>query len=118
MSLSSELKNFIKTEIPKQHAIVVGNVEDYVYNFIIAHSPVDTGAYRANHHRTADSPNYSFDKNKTNNKEPKPVITNGFKTFYVANGAPYAQALEEGHSDQGKHIYGVAYSSAKAKFRL
>lgn len=115
---SRQTKVFMEIEVPKVFTKEVAAIEDYLYNFIISTSPVDTGAYRANHHRTADSPNFSFNPAKTSGKEPSPVGNDGFRKFYIANGAPYAQALEDGHSEQGKHIYANAFQSAKVKFGL
>ena len=118
MSFQSDINDFIKVQVPKQHAEVVGNVEDYVYNFVVLKAPRASGAFQANHHRTEGKPNYSFDKNITSNREPSPVKDDGFKKFFVANGAPYAKRLEEEWSTQGSHMFAVAYSSAKSKYGL
>ena len=118
MSFKADLDKFMKVEVITAHTENVEQVEDYVYNQVVAKSPVKSGAYRANHNRTSNSPDYSFSKSKTSGREPAP--TGGkFPVFYVANGAPYAKRLEEGHSQQAPGgIYGLAANSAKAKFGL
>lgn len=118
MTFKADLDTFTQVTVAKLHRANLASIEDYVYNFIVSTSPVDEGAYRANHHRTEGSPDASFDINKKSGKEPSPVGESGFKVFFVTNGAPYAQALENGHSDQGKHIYAAAYQAAKAKYQL
>jgi len=118
MSFASDLDDFVEVEIPKLHSENVTRVEEYVYNRILSTSPVDTGAYRANHNRSEGKPDYSFSKSTTHGRQSAPFTRDGLVSLFVSNGAPYAKALEDGHSDQGKHIYASAYQSAKAKFAI
>ena len=117
MSFAQDVDKFM-LEVETLHTENVEAVEDYVYNQIRAKSPVDSGAYKANHNRSNDSPDYSWSPNKTSGQAPAP--TGGkFPAFFVATGCPYAGALENGHSTQHPSPnYGLAYASAKAKFGL
>ena len=72
-------------EVQTLHAKNVEQVEDYVYNMVRARSPVDLGAYKANHNRSSDKPNYYWDEDKRSGREPAP--TGGkFPTFFVSTG--------------------------------
>lgn len=111
---------FVK-DIAKVHAENTMKIEDYLYNFLLSNSPVDTGAYRANHNRSADKPDPSFNERVTFKIEPQPLVK-GYKSLFITNGAPYAERLEEGWSDQapdapGGAIYGRALHSASVKFK-
>ena len=117
-SFSQSLDDFVEIEVITKHQDNVEMVEDYVYNQIRAKSPVRDGVFKANHNRSSDAPDYSFDPDKTFSSEPAP--TGGkFPVFFVANAAPYADELEHGHSMQAPNgVYGVTYTSAKARFGL
>lgn len=116
MSFSSDAKGFI-SELAIKHAENVHNTEKALYSQIVLRSPVDTGAYRANHNRSADLPNFSFNKNKTSGTSSPPPKSKNL-VYYISNGAPYANGIEHGGSKQaGKGVYGVSANSIKARLR-
>ncbi len=110
---------FFVDEIREKHAKSVKGIEDYVYNQLRAKSPVLSGAYRSNHNRTVGAPDYSFDPGKTSSSAPAPIPEGSFFDMYISNGAPYAEKLEEGHSEAAPGgVYAVAENSAKEKYGI
>ena len=97
----------------------VAEIEAFAYNALRAKSPVDTGAYRANHNRSASGPDHSFDPSKTSGEQPAPSIVVGRPMAFLAHGAPYAEPIEHWHSQQAPAgVYGVVHDMAKARFKL
>jgi len=117
MTFATDVDKFM-LEVENQNKAITEAVEDAVYSQIRSKSPVDSGAYRSNHNRSNDNPNYDWNPNKTSSQEPAP--TGGkFPVFYVSTGCPYAGVIENGHSQQAPTgVYGLAYQSVKAKFNL
>lgn len=108
-------------EMRANHADNVAKIEDELYNQIVDASVVATGAYRANHNRSTGAPDYFFDKTHTFGEAPPPPLPSNIKdlVFYIANGAPYANRLENGWSDRRPNgIYKIAFNSVKSRFRL
>ena len=91
------------------HAFVREKTRDSalkVFNFCVANSPIDSGAYRASWHVSEGSPEYNWVGKQPRNGNvlsPPPVpklSTRFYRTFFVTNGAPYAERIEYGWSDQ------------------
>lgn len=90
---------------------------------IVAVSPIDTGAYSANHRVTVNFRDTGFDKGKTNRinaLETGLATINSLPerfagTLYIQNNAPYCVRLEYGHSKQASHIYQGSFEAAQAK---
>jgi hypothetical protein len=89
-----------------------------IFDYVVANSPVDTGAYRASWTISEGAPRYMY--------AGKPLIrgavlsppstpklsTKFYRKFYIANGSPYALAIEHGWSGQAPH--GVLRQAIKA----
>ena len=74
-----------------------------LYQVIIQRSPIDTGAYRANHRISVGAPDTGADPTLvTPPADVSNVLTTlvPFTTVYVQNNLPYAVPLEDGHSQQ------------------
>lgn len=74
---------------------------------IVTRSPVDKGTFRANNQVSIGSPDYTkteaVDKNGAHTiQQGSAVIAQGkpFSVIYIQNNLPYAEALENGHSQQ------------------
>lgn len=87
---------------------------------VITRSPVDTGAYRANHRIGVGHVNYTADKQYTDGSgslsQGIAVIEQGGgigKVVYISNNLPYALRLENGWSkDQAPYgVYALAFKS-------
>ncbi len=88
------------------------------YGTLIFVSPVQDGVYRANQNASSGAPDYSFDPSKTAYSTSAPKLSaNLGEDFFVANGAPYAGALENGHSPQEAHPFLTAYSATQRYMR-
>lgn len=93
---------------------------------VISGSPVDTGAYKANHRVTLDGVDLSYDlevKDPSGSQtlsEGEAVIgqiTTPFGESVIQNNLPYGEALENGHSDQASQgTYGPAFIAVKEKY--
>jgi len=118
MSFKSQTGEFM-IKLQRMHDENIAKVEDALYNEIVDNSPVQSGAYRANHNRTADVPDYFFDETRTAAESPPPELP-ASKVLYIANGAPYAKKIEDGypHGQKPDGVYGVSYNSVKARFGL
>jgi len=91
------------------HAMVREKTRDTalaVYHYCIDHSPVDTGAYRASWTLTEGYPQNNWvGRQRRNGSVLSPPITPRISTkfyreLYISNGAPYAERIEYGWSDQ------------------
>lgn len=77
-----------------------------IFNNCITLSPVDTGAYRASWTISEGAPVFQYAGRQsagTTLPQPNFVTTlpsKFYRKFFVANGAPYAQRLEDGWSGQ------------------
>lgn len=94
---------------------------------VIMQSPVDTGAFRANHRVSIDVDDLEYDSasldpsgNKTL-REGMTVIASNDKPYsevVIQNNLPYAEKLENGHSDQAAQgVYGVTFDAVAEKHR-
>ena len=116
MSFSSDINHFFEVEVRDGFSESVGEVAGYTMSQLQAKSPVDTGAFRANHNVSVGSPDFSFSKSKTNANTTIPDVEPG-EPIFLANGAPYGSALEGGHSNQAPSgVYGLAAQSARGKY--
>lgn len=100
---------------------VVGKKQRYislqVLNEIVSRSPVDTGRFRANNHVSIGSPEYgttdATDKaGSATLQQGSAVIAKGkpYSVIYIQNNLPYAESLENGHSQQAPAgIYAVSF---------
>jgi hypothetical protein len=117
MGWKNKPTNFIP-EVKSDHVDLVKEVEDFIYKRVVVRSPVRDGYFRANHNRSVNEPNYDFDENKTVGFQPQPPVKFG-ESLFIANGAPYAERLEHGWSDQRPEgVYGVAVIAAREKFKI
>ena len=93
---------------------------------VISGSPVDTGAYKANHRVTLDGVDLGYD---LESKDPggSQALADGqavigqintpFGESVIQNNLPYGESLENGHSQQAPAgVYGVAFEFTKAKY--
>ena len=74
-----------------------------IFNLCVAISPVDTGGYRASWTISEGSPaNYYVGRQPRGSILPPPQTPKlsylFYRKFYVSNGAPYAQRIEDGWS--------------------
>lgn len=89
-----------------------------IFDFVVKYSPVDTGAYRASWTISEGSPTYVYAGKPAirGTVLPAPsapkLSTKFYRKFYIANGSPYALALEHGWSGQAP--YGVLRQAIKA----
>jgi hypothetical protein len=75
-----------------------------VFTKVTKPSPVDTGRFRANwnvsHNVINDSTTESVDQTRMEREVAKVLTYPAGGVVYLANGLPYATALEHGHSTQ------------------
>ena len=94
-------------------------------NEIVQRSPVDTGRFRANNQVSIGSPEYSVtdatDKSGgATLQQGSAVIAQGkpFSVIYIQNNLPYAEALEDGHSQQAPSgIYAVSFHGVAQAYK-
>ena len=94
-------------------------------------SPVDQGAYRANHRISigdrdmtfelvagSSAPKGSIDQESYDREIRKLLTENApFTIVYLQNNLPYGSRLEDGHSDQaGEGVYRAAASALRSKY--
>lgn len=94
---------------------------------VVMASPVDTGAYRANHRVTVDSVTMEYDIEQTDKTGQQTIasgeaviatINTAFGTITVQNNLPYAASLEHGHSAQAPAgVYGATFVTLVEKYR-
>ncbi len=92
---------------------------------VVAGSPVDTGAYRANHRVTLDGEDLGFDLQATDAGGSETLmrglsVAGEISTPYgyasIQNNIPYGGALETGSSKQAASgVYGPAFEAVRAK---
>jgi len=105
MSLSADLRKIAKKKKQTLNQAYSSIMFDLA-NQMITMSPKDTGAFQANWLAALNSGDYTYDKSKTNVSEADGRLTitlGGLTTssnFYFTNSLPYADELENGHSDQ------------------
>jgi len=118
MSFAKDVDKFME-EVEEIHKENIIKVEDYTFNQIRSKSPVDTGAFKANHNRTVGRPNTSYSLSTTSSSNPPAVPSGSFFDMYIANGVPYGKYLETGSSQQAPSgVYMLAYRSAKARYGI
>ena len=107
MSLTADLRKIAKKNkqtIQQAYSSIMFDLS----NQMITMSPKDTGAFQANWLAALNSGDYTFDKAKTNISEADGRLTATLgalttnNNFYFTNSLPYAQKLEDGHSEQAK----------------
>ncbi|HCC5759898.1 MULTISPECIES: HK97 gp10 family phage protein [Citrobacter] len=94
-------------------------------NEIVSRSPVDTGRFRANNQVSIGSPEYSTtdttDKNgSVTLQQGSAVIAQGkpYSVIYIQNNLPYAEPLENGHSQQAPAgIYAVSFHGVTQAYK-
>lgn len=94
-------------------------------NEIVQRSPVDTGRFRANNQVSIGSPEYNVtdatDKSGgATLQQGSAVIAQGkpFSVIYIQNNLPYAEALEDGHSQQAPAgIYAVSFHGVAQAYK-
>lgn len=95
---------------------------------VILASPVDTGQFRSNHRVSLNAPDNGTNQSNGNTAPvgslDSKVMNQGLNILksakiggliYIQNNLPYAQRLEHGHSQQGMHIYKLAFIEAVEK---
>lgn len=123
---SNKPSRFIKTvegDLAKKRNQIAGDM----LQGVITQSPVDTGAFRANHRVSIDADDLEYDSaslDPSGNKALRDgltVITSNDKPYsevVIQNNLPYAEKLENGHSDQAAHgVYGVTFDAVVEKHR-
>ena len=125
MSWTSRPTNF-SLEVVKKAESQIKKISAEMLQQVIVGSPVDTGAFRGNHHITLGSPDNAFDltavdkdggttQQKGNQKILQAKIGG---LIYIQNNLPYAVALENGHSQQMAHgIYSIAFMKVMRKYK-
>ena len=91
---------------------------------VITRSPVDTGAYRANHRVSVNQKDMTSDVNEVSVAKAQFDALDKIATLklggilYVQNNLPYGMALENGHSKQQAPlgVYKLAFLSITAKY--
>lgn len=93
---------------------------------VISGSPVDTGAYKANHRVTLDGVDLGYDlgakdpsgsKTQSDGDAVIAAIDTPFGTSTIQNNLPYAEALEDGHSMKSPQgVYGPAMIVLEEKY--
>jgi len=124
VSWSTRPEDLILT-VKKEHQKLVKDMVAFVWVQVTTSSPVDTGRYAGNHNVSSGVPNGSYNYNKTNPSKSVDLgrveVTVGddsFRTFWVSNGLPYAEALENGHSQRApRGVYGPAFALASHRLR-
>lgn len=105
---------------------VVKKIATEMLQQVIVGSPVDTGAFRGNHHITLGAPDNAFDTTVTDKGGSKTQQEGNQKILrskiggliYIQNNLPYALALENGHSEQRAHgIYSLAFMNVTSKYK-
>jgi len=94
-------------------------------NEIVMRSPVDTGRFRANNRVTMGSPDYasSASTDKAGGQtlqQGSAVIAQGkpYSVIYIQNNLPYAESLEDGHSQQAPEgIYAVSFHGVMQAYK-
>lgn len=104
----------------KRHQIAVETLST-----VIAGSPVDQGAYKANHRVSIDGVDLGYDLEQTDTagadtlQAGTDVISSAPSPYcetIIQNNAPYGEALENGHSGQAPAgVYGVAFAAVLEK---
>ena len=106
MSFSDQIKKFNNKTVEAHNAIFRGTALD-LFGRIIKRTPVDTGRLRANWKASINTPSKEITgtKDKTGSKalkDSESVVDRydfGDSVFFI-NNLPYAEAIEDGHSDQ------------------
>lgn len=100
---STKPTNFAKKVGPRAYSKAKKLAID-MFTYVVNHSPVESGSYRASWNLSFDRTRSKFIDNRGNsNVLPPPTIPklpDKFTKLYVTNGAPYAEALENGWSQQ------------------
>ncbi len=105
---------------------VVKKIATEMLQQVIVGSPVDTGAFRGNHHITLGAPDKTFDTTKLDKGGSATQQEGNQKILqaklgglvYIQNNLPYAVALENGHSQQRPlGIYSIAFMNVTSKYK-
>ncbi|WEH89790.1 hypothetical protein PX669_05755 [Acinetobacter soli] len=124
MSWKNKPTDFIKvieSDLVKQQKEIVADA----LQGVVLQSPVDTGAFRANHRVSVGSVDQSANESEKD-KSGAGTISKGlqnlvalkpFQTVYLSNSLPYALKLENGSSDQAPlGIYKVTFNYIVQKY--
>lgn len=93
---------------------------------VVRSAPVDTGAFRGNNRVSVDSEDHTFDLDATD-KSGQETISAGiavidkadkpYQAVTIQNNLPYAEVLENGHSQQAPQgVYGPAFEAVRSKY--
>lgn len=102
----------IRVKVSKAAKDKVAYLTQYIVNYCIDNSPVDSGAFRAAWMVSEGTPYF----NRIGRQPPGSVLPapsfnvqciSDFPIMYVTNGQPYASKLENGYSKQAP--YGIAW---------
>lgn len=100
-----------------------------VFNGVVQESPVDMGWYRNNHHVSIGGKDIRYEhvEGQVSNSFAfgdgvqviNSIPSGQFPVIYIQNNLPYAQALEDGRSDQAPTgVYGIVYNNVKVQLGL
>jgi len=114
--------NVVQADLRKQRNRIAAEALQLVVNG----SPVDTGAFRGSHRVSVDAPDYGFEAAQTDTNGQATIeaglaviatANQPFQAVTVQTNLPYAEKLENGHSDQAEHgIYRPTWAYLRAKY--
>lgn len=114
--------NVVEADLRKRR----NDIAAEVLRSVVVSSPVDTGAYRGNHRVSINSADYSFEISQTDKRGQRTIsagmavidsANQPFQAIYVQTNLPYAEVLEDGHSQQAPNgVYRPAFAHIRAKY--
>jgi len=131
-NFDSFFKGFNSTikEIEEQQNKDAIRIVLYAHNRVLSLSPVDTGRYRASNAISINtvtswyasegksSGEYTSIADSESNKLSG-INVKKTKTIFIQNNLKYAEAIENGHSQQAAQgVYAIAESDTKSRFEL
>ena len=105
---------------------VVKKITTEMLQGVITASPVDTGAFRGNHHITLGAPDKAFDITKQDKAGVNAMSEGATKILqaklggrvFIQNNLPYSLRLENGWSQQAPAgIYALTFMSVTSKYK-
>lgn len=117
----SQFAEQVETDVGKWHRII----SMALLTEIVFRSPVDKGTFRGSHVVSVGAPDYSLtvETDKTGTKtiqQGQAVIAKSqpFSVLYIQTNLPYAEPLENGHSQQAPAgVYGVSFHGVTQAYK-
>ena len=113
-------------EVEKQADEHVKKITMDTVQSLVVSSPVDTGAFRGNHHITLGAPDKAFDITKQDKAGVNAMSEGATKILqaklggrvFIQNNLPYSLRLENGWSQQAPTgIYALTFMSVTSKYK-